>query len=137
MDFVPTVYGRIERGDMVPSTPKLRALCELLGVSADVLLGLHTEVSAAPKAASGATSEMAPDATPDAASGATSEEAPAAAPGATSEEAPAAAPARTREEALELRRLTVLVRELPPDRLRLLQVIMEAIKELGEELNEE
>lgn len=38
--FVPTVYGRIERGDMVPSTPKLRALCILLGISADVLLGV-------------------------------------------------------------------------------------------------
>jgi transcriptional regulator with XRE-family HTH domain len=38
--FVPTVYGRIERGDMMPSTPKLKALCVLLGISADVLLGV-------------------------------------------------------------------------------------------------
>ncbi|QRK04471.1 helix-turn-helix transcriptional regulator [Archangium violaceum] len=41
--FVPTVYGRIERGDMVPSVPKLRELCLALGVSADVLLSLATE----------------------------------------------------------------------------------------------
>ncbi|MGZ3458809.1 MAG: helix-turn-helix domain-containing protein [Archangium sp.] len=103
--FVPTVYGRIERGDMVPSTPKLRALCELLGVSADVLLGLRTEVSAAPDEASSAASDAAPD----------------------------SAPARAAEEALELRRLTVLVRELPPDKLRLLEVIMDALQELDEE----
>ena len=45
--FVPTVYGRIERGHMVPSTPKLRALCQLLNISADVLLGLRTEEGAA------------------------------------------------------------------------------------------
>ena len=44
--FVPTVYGRIERGDMLPSTPKLRDLCLLLGVSADVLLSLRSEESA-------------------------------------------------------------------------------------------
>ncbi|WP_071897058.1 helix-turn-helix domain-containing protein [Cystobacter ferrugineus] len=38
--FVPTVYGRIERGDMLPSVPKLRELCVVLGVSADQLLAL-------------------------------------------------------------------------------------------------
>ncbi|EPX59533.1 Transcriptional regulator, XRE family [Cystobacter fuscus DSM 2262] len=38
--FVPTVYGRIERGDMLPSVPKLRELCVVLGVSADMLLAL-------------------------------------------------------------------------------------------------
>ena len=41
--FVPTVYGRIERGDMLPSVPKLRELCLLLGVSADALLSLRTD----------------------------------------------------------------------------------------------
>jgi transcriptional regulator with XRE-family HTH domain len=41
--FVPTVYGRIERGHMVPSTPKLRDLCLLLNISADIILGLRTE----------------------------------------------------------------------------------------------
>jgi transcriptional regulator with XRE-family HTH domain len=39
--FVTTVYGRIERGDMLPSVPKLRELCLLLGISADVLLSLR------------------------------------------------------------------------------------------------
>lgn len=38
--FVPTVYGRIERGDMLPSVPKLRELCVVLGISADMLLEL-------------------------------------------------------------------------------------------------
>jgi transcriptional regulator with XRE-family HTH domain len=38
--FVPTVYGRIERGDMLPSVPKLRELCVVLGISADLLLAL-------------------------------------------------------------------------------------------------
>jgi len=40
--FVTTVYGRIERGDMLPSVPKLRELCLLLGISADVLLSLRS-----------------------------------------------------------------------------------------------
>jgi len=34
------VYGRIERGDMTPSTPTLIKLCTVLGLRADVLLGL-------------------------------------------------------------------------------------------------
>ncbi|MCY1078536.1 helix-turn-helix transcriptional regulator [Archangium lansingense] len=34
------VYGRIERGDMTPSTPTLFKLCTVLGLRADVLLGL-------------------------------------------------------------------------------------------------
>lgn len=46
--FVPTVYGRIERGDMVPSVPKLRELCLALGVSADVLLSPSTNVGDSP-----------------------------------------------------------------------------------------
>jgi transcriptional regulator with XRE-family HTH domain len=39
--FVPIVYGRIERGDMLPSVPKLRQLCVTLGVSADTLLSAN------------------------------------------------------------------------------------------------
>ncbi|MFY0529816.1 helix-turn-helix domain-containing protein [Archangium gephyra] len=47
--FVPTVYGRIERGDMVPSTPKLKALCALLGISADTLLGTNLQQAPPPQ----------------------------------------------------------------------------------------
>jgi transcriptional regulator with XRE-family HTH domain len=39
--FVTTVYGRIERGDMLPSVPKLCRLCVTLGISADELLALE------------------------------------------------------------------------------------------------
>jgi len=34
------VYGRLERGDMTPSTPTLAKLSAVLGIRADVLLGL-------------------------------------------------------------------------------------------------
>jgi transcriptional regulator with XRE-family HTH domain len=34
------VYGRIERGQMLPSVPTLCRLCATLNVSSDVLLGL-------------------------------------------------------------------------------------------------
>jgi transcriptional regulator with XRE-family HTH domain len=34
----PDVYGRIERGDMMPSVPNLLRLCEALESSPDVLL---------------------------------------------------------------------------------------------------
>lgn len=34
------VYGRLERGGMLPSVPTLRKLCETLRIPADVLLGL-------------------------------------------------------------------------------------------------
>jgi transcriptional regulator with XRE-family HTH domain len=37
---VPAVYGRLERGDMLPSVPTLRRLCLALGESANTLLGL-------------------------------------------------------------------------------------------------
>ncbi|HSP77479.1 MAG TPA: helix-turn-helix transcriptional regulator [Myxococcaceae bacterium] len=44
--LVPGVYGRIERGDMMPSVPSLRRICLVLGISADALLGLaSSEVS--------------------------------------------------------------------------------------------
>jgi transcriptional regulator with XRE-family HTH domain len=89
--FVPTVYGRIERGDMLPSVPKLRELCLLLGVSADALLSLRPD-----------------DSVPL---------------GPAPENAPAAAPV----DSLELRRLDVLVRELPPDRFRLFLIALETI----------
>jgi transcriptional regulator with XRE-family HTH domain len=91
--FVPTVYGRIERGDMVPSTPKLRALCVLLGISADVLLPVHPQ-----------------------------EDLPAQAP-----------PASLPGDSPELRRLAMLVRELPPDRLRLFRVALQSIAHPDEE----
>ena len=34
------VYGRLERGGMLPSVPTLRKLCEILRIPSDVLLGL-------------------------------------------------------------------------------------------------
>ncbi|ATB32654.1 helix-turn-helix transcriptional regulator [Melittangium boletus] len=34
------VYGRLERGGMLPSVPTLRRLCEILRIPSDVLLGL-------------------------------------------------------------------------------------------------
>lgn len=37
------VYGRMERGSMLPSVPKLRKLCRLLRMDANVLLGLDAE----------------------------------------------------------------------------------------------
>jgi transcriptional regulator with XRE-family HTH domain len=37
------VYGRVERGGMLPSVPTLYRLCTVLGVSANVLLGFNSE----------------------------------------------------------------------------------------------
>src|SRR5258708_39791527 len=37
------VYGRLERGHMLPSVQTLRKLCDVLQVSADVALGRHSE----------------------------------------------------------------------------------------------
>ncbi|MFE8596472.1 helix-turn-helix domain-containing protein [Archangium violaceum] len=34
------VYGRLERGTMLPSTPTLTKICVALGISADVVVGL-------------------------------------------------------------------------------------------------
>ncbi|QRK05263.1 helix-turn-helix domain-containing protein [Archangium violaceum] len=39
-DLAPNVYGRIERGHMMPAVPTLRRLAVVLGLSADVLLAL-------------------------------------------------------------------------------------------------
>ena len=36
----PNVYGRIERGHMMPAVPTLRKLVLVLGISADVLLSV-------------------------------------------------------------------------------------------------
>jgi len=91
--FVPTVYGRIERGDMLPSVPKLRELCVVLGISADVLLSLPPVQGVAGKA--------------------------------HTEEPPETSPA--------LRRLTTLVRNLPPQRLRLFRVAIQTLLEPPEE----
>jgi transcriptional regulator with XRE-family HTH domain len=85
--FVPLVYGRIERGDMLPSVPKLRDLCTTLGVSADVVLSLRSE--------DGTALEQPPTSTP--------------------------------EESPEIRRLAMLVRELPPERLKLFRIVLQAI----------
>ncbi|HEX5749205.1 MAG TPA: helix-turn-helix domain-containing protein [Archangium sp.] len=40
LGIVPNVYGRIERGHMMPAVPTLRRLALVLGLSADVLLAL-------------------------------------------------------------------------------------------------
>jgi transcriptional regulator with XRE-family HTH domain len=37
-----TVYGRVERGGMLPSVPTLYRMCTVLGVSANVLLGFNS-----------------------------------------------------------------------------------------------
>ncbi|HYO70066.1 MAG TPA: helix-turn-helix transcriptional regulator [Archangium sp.] len=91
--FVPTVYGRIERGDMMPSTPKLKALCLLLGISADVLLGMSPPEDPAVQ------------------------EPPAPPPG----------------DPPELRRLAMILRELPPDRFRLFRIALRSIAHPDEE----
>ena len=39
--LVPGVYGRIERGDMMPSVPSLRRISAVLGISSDALLGVN------------------------------------------------------------------------------------------------
>jgi transcriptional regulator with XRE-family HTH domain len=49
--MAPEVYGRIERGVMLPSVPTLRKLCLVLRVSADTLLGLERGVPRLPQAA--------------------------------------------------------------------------------------
>jgi transcriptional regulator with XRE-family HTH domain len=36
------VYGRLERGGMLPSVPTLKKLCETLRIPSDVLLGLQS-----------------------------------------------------------------------------------------------
>jgi transcriptional regulator with XRE-family HTH domain len=85
--FAPEVYGRVERGDMMPSVPKLWQLCLTLRLSADVLLSLK------PREASSADKPTADE------------------PG----------------ESPELRRLIMLVCELPPDRFRLFRILVRAI----------
>ncbi len=39
----PGVYGRVERGHMMPSVPSLRRICMALGISADTLLSLSAQ----------------------------------------------------------------------------------------------
>ncbi len=41
------VYGRLERGLMLPSVETLRKLCRVLGVTSDALLGLRGDLRAA------------------------------------------------------------------------------------------
>jgi transcriptional regulator with XRE-family HTH domain len=45
-----SVYGRIERGAMMPSVPTLRKLCLTLGISSEALLSLGGQEGAAPAA---------------------------------------------------------------------------------------
>jgi transcriptional regulator with XRE-family HTH domain len=90
--FAPEVYGRVERGDMMPSVPKLWQLCLTLRLSADVLLSLKPRETSLGKA--------------------TAEE-----PG----------------ESPELRRLILLVCELPPDRFRLFRILLRALTHPDEE----
>ncbi|HEX8825203.1 MAG TPA: helix-turn-helix transcriptional regulator [Archangium sp.] len=58
----PGVYGRIERGAMVPSVPTLRRICETLGISSDVLLSLSAQapeaMATAPPPAAGEHPEL-------------------------------------------------------------------------------
>lgn len=42
------VYGRVERGDMLPSVPKLVQLCITLGISADSLISANRLEGAPP-----------------------------------------------------------------------------------------
>jgi transcriptional regulator with XRE-family HTH domain len=58
VDLVPSVYGYIERGNLVPSVPSLRRLCLVLGISSDALLGVCPPRVAA--TVEGARSEEAP-----------------------------------------------------------------------------
>jgi transcriptional regulator with XRE-family HTH domain len=51
----PVVYGRIERGHMLPAVPTLRKIATALGISADVLLGIS------PKEVARTLSEPAPE----------------------------------------------------------------------------
>lgn len=46
------VYGRVERGAMVPSVPTLRRICETLNISSDALLSLDTQAPATTASAS-------------------------------------------------------------------------------------
>ena len=41
--LAPAVYGRIERGQMLPSVPTLHHLCVSLNISANLLLGLGSD----------------------------------------------------------------------------------------------
>ena len=41
--IAPNVYGRIERGHMMPAVPTLRRLALVLGLSSDVLLALSSK----------------------------------------------------------------------------------------------
>ncbi len=43
-----SVYGRVERGGMMPSVPTLRKLCLALELSSDALLSLGTTEEASP-----------------------------------------------------------------------------------------
>ncbi len=58
----PGVYGRVERGAMVPRVPTLRRICETLGISSDALLSLgvqaHQATAPAPPPGAGESPEL-------------------------------------------------------------------------------
>ncbi|MFL5356113.1 helix-turn-helix transcriptional regulator [Archangium sp.] len=49
VDIATEVYGRIERGGMLPSLPTFRRLCRALQADANKLLGLDVPASAPPR----------------------------------------------------------------------------------------
>jgi transcriptional regulator with XRE-family HTH domain len=85
--FVTTVYGRIERGDMLPSVPKLCRLCITLSISANELLSLSRPAGAPVPGPAGSTSDDPP----------------------------------------ELRRVAMLLRGLPQDKLRVFRALVDAL----------
>jgi transcriptional regulator with XRE-family HTH domain len=58
---VTAVYGRIERGGMMPSVPTLYRICMALGLSANTVLGLGTEPSPLPTPAAAVREEEPPE----------------------------------------------------------------------------
>jgi transcriptional regulator with XRE-family HTH domain len=48
--IAPEVYGRIERGVIMPSVPTLKKICQTLGVNAGGLLGIEMKQPLAPSA---------------------------------------------------------------------------------------
>lgn len=59
--IAPEVYGRIERGVIMPSVPTLKKICQALGVSASGLLGIEVKQSPAPSAPRKARKEDPPE----------------------------------------------------------------------------
>lgn len=58
---VPAVYGRIERGGMMPSVPTLYRICVTLGLSANAVLGMGSEPPVPAHAPAAAQEEDSPE----------------------------------------------------------------------------